>query len=997
MIGLACALLVGAAGAVNRLQGLESAALDTLFQLRGTRYPSPQVVILAADDATVARFGGWPIPRHVYADVVRRLAHAGARTIAFDVAFPTDAPGLEADDAALAAACREAHNVIQAAVLNPDHPASDTSSLPRAMASHARDVGGPAPAGQAPAGPGQSGNAEAAALAARFALDDRGVPCHSASSAAFPRLPLLREAARVGHITVFPERDGALRRIPHVIRYHGSAAYPSLALAAAAHYLGVPPQEVVASATANGGEILLAGRHIPLNSDGEALVNWVGRNGTIPILTFNKLFDTPRNDGMFRDKAVMVGITAAGAYEHHATPFSPNVPVVELQANALDNILTGHPLQEVPDWVPLLLLLLFPCATGALIGGRDARISAVVTLVLAGALWLGAVLLFSFANTYVPVAAPLLGAVMTCGVSVGQRQIHEAQQLRRAEERYALAVRGANDGLWDWDLSTQEIYFSPRWKAMLGYDDSEIGSRPAEWLDRIHEEDRPHVQHELKMHLEGATPHFQSEYRILHRDGEYRWMLCRGLQVRDERRQATGPGTRMAGSQTDITSRKEAEAKLQKSAFYDSLTGLPNRALFINRLEQAIGRAKRNPHYLFAVLFLDLDRFKNVNDSLGHTQGDKLLIEVAHRMTECLRPGDTPARLGGDEFTLLLDDLAHASDATRVAERFQTELSRPFELDGTEVFSQVSTGVALSTTGYDYPEDVLRDADTAMYRAKALGTGNLQVFDEAMHARAVALLRLETDLRRAIERQNFQVYYQPIVSLETGHIAGFEALARWNHPTRGIVPPGEFIAIAEDTGIIISIDQWVLHEACRQTHAWQARFGQESPLTISVNLSSKQFSQSDLVAQIERTVRATGFNPADLKLEITEGVLMENAESAAAMLRQLKELGIQLSIDDFGTGYSSLSYLHRFPLDVLKVDRSFVIRLGPHGENAEIVRAIITLAGNLGMRVIAEGVETVEQLAQLRALGCHYGQGYLFSKPITGDAATVLLAEDPVW
>nr|WP_290220982.1 EAL domain-containing protein [Trichocoleus desertorum] len=552
------------------------------------------------------------------------------------------------------------------------------------------------------------------------------------------------------------------------------------------------------------------------------------------------------------------------------------------------------------------------------------------------------------------------------------------EDLRESQERYALAVEGANDGLWDWNLKTNEIYFSPRWKSMLGYQEGEIGSFPEEWFSRVHPEDVERLKAQMGLHLEGFSPHFESEHRMRHQDGSYHWMLSRGLAVRDSSYKVT----RMAGSQTDVTERKQVEEQLLHDAFHDVLTGLPNRALFIDRLGLAIERSKRPGHNLFAVLFLDLDRFKVINDSLGHMIGDQLLIAIARRLEACLRGGDTVARLGGDEFTILLEDIVDIHDATRIANRIHQALLSPFNLQGQEVFTSVSIGIALSETGYDWPEDLLRDADTAMYRAKSLGRACHEVFDRTMHLRAVELLHLETDLRRAIERQELQLYYQPIVSLTTSRIHGFEALIRWQHPERGLISPAEFIPLAEETGLIVPIGLWVLREACQQTQKWQKQFSDNFPLTISVNLSGKQFSQPDLIEQIERVLQQTALEARSLKLEITESVMMENAESATKMLLKLKALGVQLHIDDFGTGYSSLSYLHRFPIDQLKIDCSFVKRLGADDESAEIVRAIVTLAHNLGMHVTAEGVETAEQLMHLRALECEYGQGYFFFQPL---------------
>jgi diguanylate cyclase (GGDEF)-like protein len=436
---------------------------------------------------------------------------------------------------------------------------------------------------------------------------------------------------------------------------------------------------------------------------------------------------------------------------------------------------------------------------------------------------------------------------------------------------------------------------------------------------------------------------------------------------------------------------QESKEHFRHAAFHDALTGLPNRALLADHLKLAIERAKRREDHLFAVLFMDLDRFKNINDSLGHTIGDQLLIAIARRVEGCLRPMDTVARLGGDEFAILLDGLEDFSHAIHVAERVQDELMQPFNLKGHEVYTTASIGIALSTTGYDHPENILRDADIAMYRAKDNGKARYELFDTVMHTRAVALLKLENDLRRAIERQEFRVYYQPIISLQTDQIAGFEALVRWEHPERGFVSPDEFIPLSEETGLIMEIGQWVLHESCRQMRQWQKSL--QRPLMLSVNLSGKQFIQPNLIGQIKNILEETDFDPRWLRLEITESVVMENAEAATSMLLQLRELGAHLSIDDFGTGYSSLSYLHRFPVTTLKIDRSFIGRMGEGDENSEIVRTIMTLANNLGMEVVAEGIETEEQLTQLRALKCEYGQGYLFSRPVAAEAAELLILE----
>ncbi|MBW4500915.1 MAG: EAL domain-containing protein [Scytonema hyalinum WJT4-NPBG1] len=450
--------------------------------------------------------------------------------------------------------------------------------------------------------------------------------------------------------------------------------------------------------------------------------------------------------------------------------------------------------------------------------------------------------------------------------------------------------------------------------------------------------------------------------------------------------------------EAEITERKRAEEQLLHNAFYDALTGLPNRALFMNRLGLALEQKKRHKDYLFAVLFLDLDRFKLINDSLGHLVGDQLLLEIAKRLESCLRSTDIAARFGGDEFTVLLEGIENVSNAIQVAERIQQELALPFRLNGQELSTTASIGIALSSAvDYNQPEDLLRDADTAMYRAKALGRARYELFNLEMYEDAVARLQLEIALRQAIERQEFQVYYQPIVSLTSGTISGFEALLRWQRPERGLVSPTDFIPIAEETGLIVSIGYWVLHEACRQMQAWRMCDRTNSLNKISVNLSLKQFSQPDLIGQMAQILHLTGLDASYLVLEITESVIMENGNETTVAFSKLREMGIELSIDDFGTGYSSLSRLHNFPISTLKIDRSFLSPIDNNSKNLEIIETIVTLAHKLGVDVTAEGVETKEQLAFLRSLNCEYGQGYFFSHPLDSSAATALIVTDPQW
>jgi diguanylate cyclase (GGDEF)-like protein/PAS domain S-box-containing protein len=569
-------------------------------------------------------------------------------------------------------------------------------------------------------------------------------------------------------------------------------------------------------------------------------------------------------------------------------------------------------------------------------------------------------------------------------VAIERKRAEEA--LRESGERYRELFENANDVVYTHDLSGNFTSLNKTGERVTGYTREEacrinlaqvvvpeyVGlARKMIGQKQVGEES---ACYELEIFAkDGRRVPLEISTRLVYKDG-----APVGVQ----------------GIARDITERKGAEEKLLHIAFHDSLTGLPNRALFTDHLKLSVAASKRTPASLFAVLFLDLDRFKVINDSLGHPVGDELLVSIARRLEHGLRAGDTVARLGGDEFAILLNNLDHPEDALRVAERVQEQLAEPLQIGGYEVFTTASIGIALSTTGYTNEEDVLRDADTVMYRAKSQGAARYEVFDQVMHARVCALLKLENDLRRAIERKEFCLYYQPIVALAAGRISGFEALVRWRHPERGLVLPSEFIPLAEETGLIVPLGMWVLEAACRQMQEWHALSPLHRGLKVSVNLSGRQFAQADLLERITRVLSETRFDPRCLQLELTESVVMDNAKAIVALMGDLRALGLELAIDDFGTGYSSLSYLQRFPIHTLKIDRSFI---SPHGDedrdNAEIVRTIILLARNMGKDVVAEGVETEEQLARLRALGCDYAQGYLFSRPQDAEATETLLRE----
>jgi diguanylate cyclase (GGDEF)-like protein/PAS domain S-box-containing protein len=566
---------------------------------------------------------------------------------------------------------------------------------------------------------------------------------------------------------------------------------------------------------------------------------------------------------------------------------------------------------------------------------------------------------------------------------VVRNRVRAERDIAASEERYALAATGAHDGLWDWDLARGTLYVSPRWKEIVGHGD--VGTDPAEWFDRIHPDDRMRVHADLFRRGDSGSL-VESEHRIAHADGGWRWVLVRGVRVVDRR----GAIVRMAGSQTDVSERKRFEEQLVHDALHDPLTGLPNRGLFMDRLERAITYSVRHPEAEFTVIFLDLDRFKVVNDRVGHVAADQVLAALGQRLARCLRQGDTVARLGGDEFALLLQD---AHDPAAVAHRVQQELLHPFDAGGQQVLVTASLGIALSSTGMARPEDVLRDADAAMYRAKARGRARFEIADAELHARSLQQLEMESQLREAVEGDQLRLHFQPVVVMETRALAGFEALLRWEHPVHGLRPPDEFIPLAEQTGLIMSLGRWALREGCRQMQAWRGAYPGADALWLSVNLSSRQFLHPQLVQEIHDVLAETGLPPDRLRLEITESVIMDDPAAVGAILQRLRASGIGVAVDDFGTGYSSLAYLHRLPLDTLKIDRSFVHQMHEDPTLEAVIQTVISLSGQLRLETVAEGVETDEEALALHRMGCQFGQGFLFSHPLPADDAGRLLAE----
>jgi diguanylate cyclase (GGDEF)-like protein/PAS domain S-box-containing protein len=584
----------------------------------------------------------------------------------------------------------------------------------------------------------------------------------------------------------------------------------------------------------------------------------------------------------------------------------------------------------------------------------------------------------------------LLDEPTVSGLVFNARDITERKRakakLQEAEAKYRSLVEQIPTVIYmdDVDETNSALYRSPFIREMLGYTPEELVSGSVSWQDLLHAEDRELVLAENARTNKSGKP-FKIEYRLIHRDGRVVWVRDEAMLIRDD----AGEPLYWQGVFIDITERKELEAQLVHQAFHDPLTGLPNRVLFMDRLGQGLARTARHGHRI-AILFLDLDNFKVINDSLGHKAGDQLLVAVADRLLACVRPGDTVARFGGDEFTLLLEYVSDSQEPARVAERVSEELHVTFNIEGHEVVVTTSIGISLGASGYDEPEDLLRNADVAMYEAKNKGRARHELFNSDMDARARERLQLEGETRHAVSEGEFRVYYQPVVKLDTGKIIEVEALVRWEHPRHGLLSPDNFIPLAEETGLIVPIGQRVLEDACRQVRSWQKHTGVRG-LVLSVNLSPKQLQYPELVEDVSQILSRTELDPRYLKLEITERLMMDDAESSIVILRKLRDMGVQIAIDDFGTGYSSLSYLKRFPVNVLKIDRSFVEGLGRVSEDTAIVRATIAFARSLGMSVTAEGIETAEQLTYVRALGCDLGQGYYLSRPLPSDAAGELL------
>ncbi len=555
------------------------------------------------------------------------------------------------------------------------------------------------------------------------------------------------------------------------------------------------------------------------------------------------------------------------------------------------------------------------------------------------------------------------------------------KELRRSNERFKLMTRASSDAVWDWNLETNELWWNEGFQKLFGYSADEANRTSAEWTARFHPEDTERVSLNIKRTIESGATNWTDEYRFRRRDGSYAYVVDRGYLVRD----GNGRSIRMLGSMMDVSEQKSLEEQLTHQALHDPLTRIANRALFRDRVEHALVRAERNSSTI-AVLFLDIDNFKSINDSMGHEAGDKLLIAVAERLQDCLRNTDTAARLGGDEFAVLADSVSSTGEAVMIGERILDVFRQPFNLGAKDVYVGTSIGIALSWDQASSSETLLRNADLAMYLAKSQGKGKFVVFERKMHEALVERVELESDLRRGIEAREFVVHYQPIFDLGIGELLGMEALVRWMHPKLGLIPPQKFIPLAEETGLIVPLGEWIIVEACNQVQEWRKAFEGDIDLSVSVNISIRQFHERDLAHVVSRALKESGLPPRSLILEITESFMMEDAETTIVKLQKLKDLGVRLAIDDFGTGYSSLSYLQRFPVDILKIDKSFIDKLGQGSEGNAVAKAIIMMGESLKLRTIAEGIEHPEQITELKGLGCGAGQGYHFAHPLTKEA-----------
>jgi len=1001
LVALAVCAFVAAlhVAAPDFLERIERMALNSRFLLRGPEVPSGDVIVVGYDEISTQALGRWPISRRVIAQAIDRLAAAGAKTIAMDYlwiepeldlphdiraqldgltkSLPADSSAaqqatslLKADssDQALADAMRRAGNVILPFSYSPDTGSRETpnSIFPWHF------------------------------VRTKPACD----PSNSVQFGSGVQVPLpLLAAAAVGggNVNINHDVDDAPRS-EYLASYFDDDCFPSMPLAAAAHYLGIDWQQVridLADAVT-----LSSDRVIDVDPNNSVLVNYFGDKRAIPTIPFSDVVAGKFEAGTFKNKLVLLGTNFQGGTDFVRSPFDPELPGVIRNATVAERLIHGENLNQ-PYWSPFISL-----AAIALLGAASAFMARRLPTAMGVAGNTGLVLGWSIVSYFALFPGgiwinwlyPVLSVVLNAGAQRTIRNISDEKERRRAEqnlrdseERYALAARGANDGLWDWDLVNNKLFTSSRWQQMLGLRATRMSGQPGDWFDRVHRDDIDMMRAAIDAHLKGSSTHFEQELRMRHGEGNDRWMAIRGMAVRD----ADGRPTRFAGSMTDITARKKAEQDLLFNAFHSHLTKLPNRALLVERTEQALQLWAKDANADVVVAILDIDRFGHYNETLGQKVGDDILITLARNLEEQVRPEDTLAHLGEDEYAVTRFIAGNVEEGVEeLIVMLKTVLGQNMEIGGRPIEIEASIGYVLaSQSAGAIGDELMRDANLALYRAKAQGRGQVVRFEPSMHQSAMKRFGLEADMKRAISAgDQFELFYQPIIALDGGHIHGFEALIRWRHPERGLISPVDFIPLAEDTDMIIDIGRKSIMDAARQIAAWMPAEG--DPPQIAVNVSGKQFAAVGLVDDIERALKVTGIPAHALKLEITESLIMDNPERTNEVLRRIISLGCKVSIDDFGTGYSSLSHLHRFPFHTLKVDRSFVMRINDSREGLEIVRVISSLAHILERDVVAEGVETEEQAAELRRLGIQFGQGYLYAKPLPAGEASVFLARN---
>ena len=573
-------------------------------------------------------------------------------------------------------------------------------------------------------------------------------------------------------------------------------------------------------------------------------------------------------------------------------------------------------------------------------------------------------------------------------IAIAIRRKKTEEEIRRTNERFELVTKATSDAVWDWDFNTNSLWWNDGFQKLFGYRANEVGDKLDHWTERLHPEDRERVSHSIKRTIDSGTTNWTEEYRFRRKDGSYAFVVDRGYVVRDD----NGRTVRMLGSMMDVSERKSLEEQLTHQALHDPLTKIANRALFRNRVDHALAKLTRS-NTTIAVLFLDLDNFKAINDSMGHAAGDKLLVLVAERLQDCLRNTDTAARLGGDEFAVLVEAVHRTDEAVTIAERILEVFRQHFVIEGKEVYVGTSIGIAACADEEVSSEALLRNADLAMYLAKSQGKGKFVIFEPRMHDALMERIELEDDLRRGIEEEEFTIHYQPILDLNSNKLMGMEALVRWMHPRYGMIGPMKFIPLAEETNLIVPLGKWILGEACRQVNEWRTEHGAKLDVSVTVNISIRQFQQPDLVENIKMALDSSGLPSSALILEITESFMMQDTEATIIKLQQIKDLGVRLAIDDFGTGYSSLSYLQRFPVDILKIDKSFVDKLGDGSEGNAVAKAIIMMGESLHLKTIAEGIEHESQISELQDLGCEAGQGYHFARPLAKEAMDEFLKD----